>query len=91
MYQDILPTQSRLAVYRALYELRSCIDNLGQVNTLTEDPMREYGPGGPNLTNILYKHWKKPYVGTSCDFPQNTARGYEESYTRDHYYLCCAK
>lgn len=84
MYQDILPTQSRLAVYRDLHELRSCIDNLGQVKTLTEGPMCEYGPGSLNLANILY-------VGISCDFLQNTARGYEESYTRDHYYLCCAK
>lgn len=86
MSQDILHTQGRLAFYRALYQLLSCVDNLSQMNSLAEDSMREHGSGGPDLANILYKHWNKPYIGTFCGFLKDTIRGYEESYTRDQYF-----
>lgn len=73
MSQDILHTEGRLAVYRALYILLSCIDSLSQINSL-EDSMR----GGPDLANISPKHWRMPYIGTSCELLQNTIRSYEK-------------
>lgn len=38
--------------------------------------------------NILYKHWKKPYIGTSCDLLQNTIKGYEKSVFLETYSSC---
>lgn len=85
MYQQISHTRGRLAVYHALYGLLSCVNNLSEMDSSAEDSMRGYGPGGPHLANILYKHWQKPYIGTSCDLLQNTIRNYERSFTRGQY------
>ena len=80
MSLDISHTEGRLAVYHALYALLTCIDNISQIGSLAEDSMR----GGPD--NILYKHWRMPYIGKSCDMLQNTIRGYEEIFKRDQYF-----